>query len=220
MPDTDPPPTTATTERPLATVLDRVVDPDTDAKPDPETLVSIGDLLDRLGSRSFNTLMLVPAVLIVTPLSAIPGFSTLCGILIASSAIQNLLGREHIYLPRWICRRTVGEKRLTTAIERVRRPVRWLDRQTRPRLGALVQPPFSNVAVAIAGLCGAVMPFLEFIPLSASIIGMAVLLIALGLMARDGLVMLAALVPLCVIGWIGFTAFSIARSSVIHLALP
>jgi len=141
MPDTDPSPTTDTTERPLATVLDRVVEPD----PDAESMVSVDDLLARLGSRSFNTLMLVPAVLIVTPLSAIPGVSSLCGILIASAAIQNLLGRDHIYLPRWICRRSVSEQRLTNAIERVRRPVRWLDRQTRPRLEALVQPPFSRI---------------------------------------------------------------------------
>jgi len=216
MPDTDPLPKTATMERPLATVLDRVADPE----PDAETPVSLDDLLDRLGNKSFNTLMLVPAVLVVTPLSAIPGFSTLCGILIASAAVQNLLGREHIYLPRWMCRRSVGEGRLTAAIERVRRPVRWLDRQTRPRLEALVQPPFSTVAVAIAGLCGAVMPFLEFIPLSSSIMGAAVLFIALGLMARDGLVMLAAVVPLSVIGWIGFAAFALARSGVSLPALP
>jgi len=207
MPDTDPSPTTDTTERPLATVLDRVVEPD----PDAESMVSVDDLLARLGSRSFNTLMLVPAVLIVTPLSAIPGVSSLCGILIASAAIQNLLGRDHIYLPRWICRRSVSEQRLTNAIERVRRPVRWLDRQTRPRLEALVQPPFSRIATGIAGLCGLVMPFLEFIPLSASIVGTAVLFIALGLMARDGLVMLAAAVPLSIIAWIGVAAFTIAR---------
>jgi len=215
MPDTDPSPKTATTERPLATVLDRVADPDPDADGDgetgAETMVSLDDLLDRLGNKSFNTLMLVPAVLVVTPLSAIPGFSTLCGILIASAAVQKLLGRDHIYLPRWLCRRTVGEGRLTAAIERVRRPVRWLDRQTRPRLEALVQPPFSTVAVAVAGLCGAVMPFLEFIPLSSSIMGAAVLFIALGLLARDGLVMLAAVVPLSVIGWIGFAAFALTR---------
>lgn len=211
MSDTDPPPTIAPAQRPLATVLDRVVEPDPDTETGAETLVSLDDLLDRLGSRSFNTLMLVPAVMVVTPLSAIPGFSSLCGILIASAAVQNLLGREHIYLPRWMCRRTVSEHKLATAIERVRRPVRWLDRQTRPRLEALVQPPFSTVAVAVAGLCGAVMPFLEFIPLSSSIIGAAVLFIALGLMARDGLVMLAALVPLSVIGWIGFAAIAITR---------
>ena len=55
------------------------------------------------------------------------------------------------------------------------------------------------------------MPFLEFIPLSASIVGTAVLFIALGLMARDGLVMLAAAVPLSIIAWIGVAAFTIAR---------
>jgi hypothetical protein len=43
-------------------------------------------------------------------------------------------------------------------------------------------------------LCGLAMPFLELLPFSSSLLGMAVLLISVGFLVRDGVYTLAGLV--------------------------
>lgn len=193
----------ALAERPLGALLDRL------AGAGAEGEVSVDDLLDRLGRTSFTTLLLTVSLLVVTPLSTIPGFSSFCGILIVWIAGQKLLGRPHVYLPAWLRRRSVSAEALVGAIDRIRPPAGWLDRFTRPRLGLLVRAPLRPIVVAFTGLCGAVMPFLEIIPLTSSILGAAVLLVALGLLTRDGLLILAALVPVAVLVGVATTAVSL-----------
>ena len=54
--------------------------------------VSIGDLIDALGSRSFGPLLLVPSLILITPLSGIPGGPTIGAIVIVLVATQLLFG--------------------------------------------------------------------------------------------------------------------------------
>ena len=46
------------------------------------------------------------------------------------------------------------------------------------------------------------MPLLEFVPFSSSIMGVGVALLALGILTRDGIVILLGLVPYGVVGWL------------------
>ena len=171
---------------PLSRALDRL-----EAE---EEGATVGEILDDVGSTSLAFTLLVPAAVVVTPLSGIPGLSSLCGIAIALAAAQMLAGRRHVWLPRFIRDRRLSTERRNQAIEWSRRPLGWLDRATRPRLERLLRRPFIAFLQVATLLCGAAMPLLELVPFTSSILGAAVALLSVAMIARDGLLALAGLV--------------------------
>lgn len=64
--------------------------------------VSIDDVLDEIGHRSFAPAILVPALLLVSPISGIPGLPTIGSIVILFFTLQALFGVESLWLPRFI----------------------------------------------------------------------------------------------------------------------
>ncbi|MEI4470102.1 exopolysaccharide biosynthesis protein [Frigidibacter sp. MR17.24] len=158
-----------------------------------EHSVSIGRVMDRLGTASFTPALVVPAVIVVSPLSGIPLLSSVCGLTIALIAGQMLIGKRALWLPGVLRRRAVPGARLATALRWLDRPARFIDRWTGRRLGLLVHAPFSWLLLLACFLCGAVMPMLELVPFSSSILGSAVSLMALALLIGDGLLALLGL---------------------------
>lgn len=177
----------STSEKPLerhslVDILDRV------RKAGGESTISLGDIIEAMGRRSFGPLLLVPAMIVVTPLSGIPGLSSVIGLTIALVAAQMVLGRDHIWLPEWLKRRRMPRARFEQALALLQRPARFVDGVTRQRLSWLVRPPLSRIPQTICLLCGLVMPFLELVPMSATILGAAVGLFALAVVTGDGLI--------------------------------
>ena len=155
--------------------------------------VCLADVLDDFGKQSFGPVILILALLMLTPLGAVPGMPTTCALLIALVALQLLLGREHIWMPDFIQRRTVGAKKLHRAVQKLRGIARWLDDHSQKRLDFLTQGIWLRLAaVGIIVLCLAIPP-LEIVPFAAVIPIVAISAIALGLIVRDGLMMLFAL---------------------------
>ncbi|CAN5764621.1 exopolysaccharide biosynthesis protein [soil metagenome] len=167
----------------------RVLD-DIESAGDAQT-ISVGDIVTRMGGRSFAPLLLVPALLLVSPISAIPGTPTLSALIIGLVAGQMLAGRETIWLPRFIKARALPRRRMERAVEFLRKPVGWVEPMMRPRLTWLAERPGSYLALAICLAVTLVMPAMEFVPALASIAALAISLIAAGLLARDGALVLA-----------------------------
>lgn len=155
--------------------------------------VSLSDLLQHLGPSSFTPLLMTPALMVVSPLSGVPGLSSVCGIAIALVSLQMLLGRDHVWLPGWLLRRKVGARRAHEALRWFRRPAAWLDRLTHQRLQLLVTPPLVALPRMVCVLSGGVMPLLELLPFTSSILGLVVLLNAVAFQVRDGLFALAGM---------------------------
>lgn len=155
--------------------------------------VSVGDVVEALGRASFSPLLLVPALVVVTPASGIPLLSSICGISIALISIQMVVGRDHAWLPQWIMRRAVAEERLSRTFDFLTPIARFLDRITRVRFRPLVEKPFLIVPQLLAFLSGAVMPLLEVLPFTSSMLGATVSLLAVGMVTRDGLLVLIAI---------------------------
>jgi hypothetical protein len=168
-------------------------------------LVRVQDIVSALGRASFGPLLLVPALIVVTPLSGIPGLSSVGGIIIALISIQMTLGRDHVWLPRWIMRRTIDRQRFERALQKLKKPAAWIDKVTKKRITVLVEPPVSILPQALCVLCGAAMPFLEFVPMSSSLLAAGVVFFAVALVTRDGLVAILGFAMLAAaIGGIGF----------------
>ena len=156
--------------------------------------VSIARLIDALGRASHSAVMLMAALIVVTPLSGIPGLSGTGGVIIALMAGQMIFGRRSLWLPGWVLRRKVSGTKFCQGLAWLRRPARFIDRHTRARWGLLLRRPGQIAVESLCLLCGAAMPFLELVPFSSSILASAVALLSVALVVRDGAVALAGLV--------------------------
>ncbi|MBM3603167.1 MAG: exopolysaccharide biosynthesis protein [Alphaproteobacteria bacterium] len=147
----------------------------------------VGDIAEALGRDSLPPNLMIPALAVVSPLSGIPLFSSICGIMIALISAQMLLRREQAWLPGFVTRKEVSTERLRKGAEWMQRPARFLDRITRRRLSWLVRRPMLWVTQLICLCCGLMMPMLEILPFTSSLMGVVVSLFAFGMLARDGL---------------------------------
>jgi hypothetical protein len=157
--------------------------------------VSIADMVAAIGGRGIIPFLLVPALLAMSPLSGVPGFSAMAGVIITIVSIYMLLNRDRVSLPGFIAGRTVDGAKLDKALSKIQPLVDWTDRHTRRRWRLLFKRPIIWVPQGLCLASGMVMPFLEFIPFTSSIVATGVFLLALSLLVRDGRLFIIALVP-------------------------
>lgn len=155
--------------------------------------ITLGDLLRGFGAASFVPALMVPALIVVSPLSGIFFLPTLCGLTMALIAAQMLIGRAHLWLPGVILARGLSGDRIRRMVARLEGWGRWVDRHTRPRLTVLVRWPLSLLAPAGCVISGLSMPFLELVPFSSSILGAAIVCFSVSILSRDGVFVLAGL---------------------------
>jgi hypothetical protein len=151
--------------------------------------ITVGWLVGRLGTRSFGAIILLMALPNITP--QIPGMSTLFGLLIMLPAVQIMLGLSQMWLPGFLANRTmpgptVG-KILAFAIPWVER----MEKLIKPRLEFLMSPPFENIVGGAVLFLG----FVLFLPIPGAnfLPAVACAFMALGMLERDGLFILAGL---------------------------
>lgn len=149
--------------------------------------VTVKDVLLEIGLRAFAPLILIPALILVSPLSGVIGLPTLGASLMFLIVTQRLLGRKHLWLPGWITRRSISGERLSQAVSWMRRPCQWIDNHTHKRLPFLVSRPANTVTAFTICLICILIPALELLPLVTSFFAAAISLFAIGLLARDGL---------------------------------
>ncbi|MDP4605756.1 MAG: exopolysaccharide biosynthesis protein [Erythrobacter sp.] len=153
--------------------------------------VAIGDLIRTFGDRSFAPLMLVLALVGISPVGGVPTVPTILAGCIALIAGQRLFGRDHMWLPQFITRRGVNSDKLTKGSATLDKIAGVLDKVAKKRIAALAGPMARRVVAGlIVALCLA-MPMLELVPFAAAIPFLAIAVLSLAIMVRDGLVMLA-----------------------------
>ena len=156
--------------------------------------VSLEEIVTGIGTRSFGPLLLLPGVILFSPLSGIPGMPSIMAVFVLAVAGQLLFRRKHFWLPRWLLRRSISEKRLKKAVRWMERPARSIDRWIRPRLTNLVQGPGVYVMAILCVAIAAGLPVMEVVPFSASAAGLALMAFGLALTSRDGVLAIVAFV--------------------------
>jgi len=195
------------TEQPVTEIVE-ILD---DAIHEEETV--LGDILEEFGPTSFTSCLLATSVLLVSPLSGVPFFSSLCGLVIFLIAIQAMVGREVIWLPTRITKIKITSHKADRAMGYIKRAAAWLDRKTEARLAPLVSQPAIRSIYGVCAMCGACLPALEIVPLSSSLLGIAVSLMAIGILARDGLIAICGVLSIPVAGLIPAFAYSAILSN-------
>nr|WP_229803116.1 exopolysaccharide biosynthesis protein [Halomonas qijiaojingensis] len=157
--------------------------------------VSLGDLFDAVGRRSFGPLLLLAGLVTLAPvIGDIPGIPTLMASMVLLVAVQLLLRREHFWLPNWLLERSVSRQSLDKAIDWLRKPAHHIDRLLQARLSLFMGEVGVSVIAVSCALIALAMPPMELVPFTANGAGLALTGFGLALIAKDGLMALLALV--------------------------
>lgn len=150
--------------------------------------VAIGDLVNALRNRAFGILFLIFGIPNCIPMP--PGIPVICGIVLGLIGIQMVIGRQELWLPERIARQTFSRSMLETIVTRSRPYIERFERLSRPRLEQFAGPLARRIVGATVVLLGFILllpiPFLGNLPP-----GFAVCIFGLGLVERDGGVILA-----------------------------
>ncbi|WP_129126672.1 exopolysaccharide biosynthesis protein [Geomonas oryzae] len=171
----------------LQEMLDRI-----NQSADDEGRVSLGQIVESVGDRSFGPLLLMVGVIAASPISGMPGVPTTMGIFILLIAGQLFFRREHFWLPKWVLRRSLAKEKVHTAVRWLSPPARFIDRWLRPRMSALIQGGSTYLISFVCASIAIVMPMMELVPFSAHGAGLALTAFGLALISRDGLLALIA----------------------------
>ena len=154
--------------------------------------VSLEEMMEAVGRRSFGPVVLLVGIILVTPLSGLPGIPTLMGLLTLLTVGQMLLGLKRFWLPQWIVQRSISRQGLKRGLRWLRPSASRVDRLTRPRFTLMVDGPGLYLIAVGCLLISLVMPATELVPFSASIAGLALAAFGLAMMSRDGVLALFA----------------------------
>lgn len=167
--------------------------------------LSAQDAVDQFAGRLFGPLLLVPGLIIMTPLGGIPTLPTIMGVFVILVAGQALAGRKHPWLPGLIAERRVDEQRFCQSVEKVRPWLEWMDKFTAQRLQTLIEGPMTQVIALVCILIACTLPPLELLPFAAIVPGIALFLLGLAVTAHDGVLALVGLIAsagaLGTVGW-------------------
>ncbi|WP_296720625.1 exopolysaccharide biosynthesis protein [Erythrobacter sp.] len=155
--------------------------------------VTIGNVLDAIGDRSYGPALLIPALLESTPLGGIPGVPTFLALFIALTAVQLLLDKDHLWMPGFIQKRSVSAGKLHTIADKLNPVAARLDRWFHGRMPQLVAQPWPRVAAGIVLALSLTVPPLEFVPFASSAPMLPIAAFGMALLVRDGLLMAVAM---------------------------
>lgn len=161
--------------------------------------MTVADILAVLRDRAYALLVVLLGLPNCLPMP--PPIPLVCGFLLALVAIQIVVGRPTPWLPRVLLERSIARVDLERAVARAVPILARLERFSRPRMtvfesGVAFRLMGVLLLVLSIGIIFALPPFVGQIPL-----GIAVCLVGLGLVERDGLVVLGGLA----MGSIGLT---------------
>lgn len=187
----------------------------------PEEGVTLGRFTEALGERAFGVLLFALAIPVCIPF--LYGVPQVVALPMMAIALQMAAGRPEPWMPRRFAERRMDKQALVKTARGARKWFGWLEALARPRLGWLAGPRAERiVGGAFVLFCASV---LVPLPATNTTPGIAIAVASLGLIARDGaLVLLGVLLG---VGWIalliiGFTVLgpsflSIAKDAVLGL---
>jgi hypothetical protein len=154
---------------------------------DKDDTVTINELMHVMHERGFGLLLIIFVLPNCIPIPA-PGLVSLTALPLLFIAWQLFIGEEYPWLPKFIGKRTIRRSLLATIVAKATPVMRKVEKLMRPRLSFAS----SDAGERLIGACCLVytvciaipLPWTNFIP------GWGILFMALGLLARDGIIIM------------------------------
>ena len=150
--------------------------------------ISIDELRIAMHERGFGILLMFFALPMSIPIPYIPGMTTFFALPLLFLSAQMIVGTEFPWLPKWLSSRSIKRSTLALIITKSSPPLKRVERLLKPRLltmsshrGAQIIGLFTIIFATSIALP---LPFTNFIP------ALAIVIMALGLLSRDGIIIL------------------------------
>lgn len=153
--------------------------------------VSVLEIRELIGREGMMLLTAFLTIIFLVPVS-IPGVSTVFGGAILLLSVSRLVNRQ-LWLPKRLQQREVSTEKLRGGMQRGLKWFQRLERISRPRrMRGLTSRGFMSVVNNLGLILGAVLLMAPFglIPFSNTLPAIAILLLAIGLLQRDGVCVL------------------------------
>ncbi|WOI57693.1 exopolysaccharide biosynthesis protein [Palleronia sp. LCG004] len=184
----DPPdPDDDRTTRRISDILQGIADAPAGA----DERITLGQLVEGFGNRAFGSLLFIFALPVALPI-AIPGISAVLGAPLLLLTWQLMCGRDQPWLPELMRKRSFRRADFSRMLLRVLPFVRRLERLIGPRLTWLVDRPGERI-IGLFAFILAVVLFLP-IPFGNSVPALAIAIMALAVLERDGIAAIAGTV--------------------------
>lgn len=152
--------------------------------------ITLGDFVDALGERAFGIILFAMALPVSIPF--LYGVPQVMALPMMALAAQMAMGRDEPWLPTRFKARRIGKAGLDRMARNGRKWFGWLEALARPRLRFLSGPSAERIVGGIFMVfCASI---LVPLPATNTTPGIALAIAALGLLTRDGLLILAGLV--------------------------
>ncbi len=165
----------------LSDVLRSALDVDADG------FVTVGEIMERVAERSFGLLLFVVALPTLVPILP-PGASSVVGVLYISLSLQMLMGLKQPWMPARIRRYRLSPKVVASLQKRGVALMEKLERVSRPRW-SFASHPLALRALALPVLAMGLILLLP-VPFMNTAPAFSILIIGLGLLNRDGLMII------------------------------
>lgn len=152
--------------------------------------VSLHDVLETLGNRAFGAILLLLGL--ATSIPSLPFVPTILGILIIGIGVQMVMMRQAPWLPHFLAHRQIKFSQLQGLVRRCAPWLEKIEQVCRPRLSFVT----SRGGEVFIGGCLLVLGIvlIPYVPALHIPIGLCILLVALGMIERDGVVCAVGLV--------------------------
>nr|WP_246544568.1 exopolysaccharide biosynthesis protein [Ancylobacter dichloromethanicus] len=153
--------------------------------------IGVGEIVHALRNRAFGLSILLLGLPNCLPMP--PGLPVICGILLCLVGGQMVMGRDELWLPRWLANRTLSRGLLEKIVNGSLKWIRRFEGYSRPRLPYFSSPSARFVLGGLVVLLGLLL--LLPIPIFGNLPpGIAVVILGLGLVERDGVFILTGVV--------------------------
>lgn len=175
-------------DTPLQSVLDKV-----ETVLDGGESVDLKTVVEAFGNRSFGPVMVLCGLCMMTPLGAIPGIPPAFGVIVIVFALQLLFRRKTPWMPEVLRKVKIPSDKLAKVQAKVRPVLAKIDGIIRPRLQWAVTGPMQVVVSLVAIVLSLSFFILGMVPFGVVAPAAIVLLLGLGITARDGILTLMGL---------------------------
>jgi hypothetical protein len=177
----------------------------------PAEEMTLQDLMDGLGERSFGFVLLLFGVL--SAIAIVPGLATITAIPLLFFGLQMFVGYRTPWLPKFISERSFAKADLLGTVQRAVPAMRWVETICRPRLlfltGRFAERLLGILVFVLAAVIALPGPGTNFMP------GVAIAFMAIAIIERDGLLVLIGMLVSAFALYLGYLGLHLVATEVL-----
>ncbi|MFM9863272.1 MAG: exopolysaccharide biosynthesis protein [Micropepsaceae bacterium] len=177
----------------------------------PSEEMTLQDLMDGLGERSFGFVLLLFGVL--SAIAIVPGLATVTAIPLLFFGLQMFVGYRTPWLPKFISERSFAKADLLATIKRAVPAMRWVEKICKPRLlfltGRFAERLLGLLVFILAAVIALPGPGTNFMP------GVAIAFMAIAIIERDGLMVLIGMLVSAFALYLGYLGLHLVITEVL-----